>query len=101
MGSNASPSYCAVASPVQTTREHAGLALRFAYLREVFTVSNTISRFGLVAIPTTADWGVPCADVELTTPYRCVEMNANRSPVVMATSVSAGATQAQLNGGCS
>src|SRR5438105_5454296 len=72
--------------------------MRLAYLREVFTVSKTISRLGLTAIPMTADWGAPWADVELMTAYRCAEMKANRSPVVIATRVSGGATEPQVHG---
>jgi hypothetical protein len=50
--------------------------MRFGYLRELFTVSNMISKREVEAIPTSADWGVPLLAILDTTPYRCRLMKA-------------------------
>src|SRR5579859_1269077 len=76
----AMPSYCKVCSPVQPkTNEQAGRALRFAYFRELLTVSNTISRSPVTAMPTSADWGVPEAPMLESTPSFDCAMKAKRS----------------------
>ncbi len=54
--SSATPSYCKVRSPVQPiTNAAAGFARKFAYFRELRTVSKTISSSAVTAIPTSAD----------------------------------------------
>ena len=52
------------------TKAMAWDCLRFWPLREVASVSKTISKPSEIAMPTTALWGAPLGCVELCTAYR-------------------------------
>jgi hypothetical protein len=62
-GSHVLPSNCTVYSPFpQSTTEHAPRWIRLGQILEVLTVSKMIWRSGVMAMPTSADWGVPFFD---------------------------------------
>src|ERR1700749_3210184 len=53
-----------------------GRAIRLGDFREDLTVSKMISSCGVIAMPTSADCGVPSPEMLDTTPKRCRTMNA-------------------------
>src|SRR5580693_9466861 len=82
---SATPSICSVRSSSQPITALARLSRAIlANLREVESVSNTISTSGVTAMPTTADCGAPLSWMVETTPYLWRRTKAQISSRVIA-----------------